>query len=85
METNETQRSENQSNSTAQSNVRGRNDKAWDYATAQRDEKGKDVVVCNFCLKMFRGGGGYIGLRNILLIKKVIAYHVRRYRRMLNL
>ncbi|XP_076914700.1 uncharacterized protein LOC143573787 [Bidens hawaiensis] len=48
--------SDDQTEPPVQSSFRAKLDKAWDYVTCQKDEKGKLVYICDFCLKVVRGG-----------------------------
>ncbi|KAL4561520.1 hypothetical protein LXL04_033687 [Taraxacum kok-saghyz] len=34
-----------------------KSDKAWDYATPATNDKGKKIIICDFCQKVISGGG----------------------------
>ncbi|KAL4568318.1 hypothetical protein LXL04_023927 [Taraxacum kok-saghyz] len=55
MESNDKEPTETQTQS--QSNVRMKSDKAWDYATPAINDKGKKIIICDFCQKVISGGG----------------------------
>ncbi|KAL4570073.1 hypothetical protein LXL04_025724 [Taraxacum kok-saghyz] len=55
MESNDKEPTETQTQS--QSNVRMKSDKAWDYATPATNDKGKKIIICDFCQKVISGGG----------------------------
>ncbi|KAL7593981.1 hypothetical protein Lser_V15G32559 [Lactuca serriola] len=48
---------QSQSQPFVQSNVRTRTDKAWEHITLAKDDKGNKSYICNFCQKIWRGGG----------------------------
>ncbi|KAJ9567271.1 hypothetical protein OSB04_003237 [Centaurea solstitialis] len=48
---------QSQSQSSVQSNVRGKTDKAWEHSALIIESNGKQPFICNFCQKIIRGGG----------------------------
>lgn len=50
-------KTQSQSQPFVQSNVRMKTDKAWEHITVAKDENGNKSYICNFCQKIWLGGG----------------------------